>query len=136
MNITTKGRYALRVMIDLAQQRSQNEVVSLKAVSERQGISMKYLEAIVAVLSRAGYVESHRGKNGGYRLTKEPKEYCIADLLHLTEGSLAPVECLENGCPNAQGCITLPLWAGLDRRIDEYLRRVTLADLINGTVPE
>ena len=135
MNITTKGRYALRVMIDLAQHQ-QESVVSLKAISERQDISLKYLEAIVAVLNHAGYVESQRGKNGGYRLTRKPEDYTIGELLRVTEGSLAPVDCLDSGCPHADGCITLPLWAGLDRRIDEYLRQVTLGDLLNGTVPE
>ena len=135
MNITTKGRYALRIMIDLAQQ-PENAPVSLKAISERQGISMKYLEAIAAVLVKAGYIASSRGKNGGYRLTRTPEEYTIGDLLRQTEGSLAPVSCLESGCPNSEGCITLPLWAGLDRRIDGYLNQVTLGDVLNGTVPE
>jgi len=135
MNITTKGRYALRIMIDLAQQ-EKDVVVPLKSISERQGISMKYLEAIAAVLNKAGYITSSRGKNGGYRLSRAPEEYAIGDLLKLTEGSLAPVSCLESGCPNSAGCLTLPLWAGLDRCIDEYLARVTLGDIINGTVPE
>ena len=135
MNITTKGRYALRIMIDLAQNGGE-DAVSLKAVAQRQGISMKYLESIVSVLHKAGYVQSFRGKNGGYALSRAPEEYCIGDLLRLTEGSLAPVSCLDSGCPNAESCITLPLWAGLDRRIDEYLRQITLGDLLNGTVPE
>lgn len=135
MNITTKGRYALRIMIDLAQQ-PENAPVSLKGISERQGISVKYLEAIAAVLTKAGFIASSRGKNGGYRLTRKPEEYTVGELLRQTEGSLAPVSCLESGCPNADGCITLPLWAGLDRRIDRYLNGVTLKDILNGTVPE
>ena len=135
MNITTKGRYALRIMIDLAQNGGDG-AVSLSAVSQRQGISMKYLEAIVAVLVKADYVKSFRGKNGGYRLTRKPEEYVIGDLLKRTEGSLAPVSCVEEGCPNADSCITYPMWAGLDRRIDEYRGTITLADLLNGTVPE
>jgi len=135
MNITTKGRYALRIMIDLAEQ-AGDTAVSLKSISQRQGISMKYLEAIAASLNKAGSISAARGKNGGYRLTRAPEEYCIGDLLKLMEGSLAPVSCLESGCPNAESCITLPLWAGLDRRIDEYLSRVTLGDILNGTVPE
>lgn len=135
MNITTKGRYALRIMIDLAQQQ-QDVPVSLKGISERQGISMKYLEAIAAVLNKAGYIASSRGKNGGYRLTRKPEQYTIGAILKLTEGSLSPVSCLESGCPNSVGCITLPLWEGLDRRIDGYLNMVTLGDLLNGTVPE
>ena len=135
MNITTKGRYALKIMIDLAQQGS-GDPVSLKGISERQGISMKYLEAIASVLNKSGLIASNRGKNGGYRLTKTPAEYTVGDILRQTEGSLAPVSCLESGCPNSEGCITLPLWAGLDRRIDEYLGSVTLQDVISGTVPK
>ena len=135
MNITTKGRYALRIMLDLAQQEN-GAVTSLKSISQRQGISMKYLEAIAAVLNRADYITSTRGKNGGYRLTRKPEEYSIGELLKLTEGSLAPVSCLESGCPNSVGCLTLPLWAGLDRRIDDYLGKVTLGDVLNGTVPK
>lgn len=135
MNITTKGRYALRIMIDLAQQ-GDDTAVSLKTISQRNGISMKYLESIAAVLQKADYIKSSRGKNGGYRLSRKPEEYPIGELLRLTEGSLAPVSCLEGGCPNSSGCITLPLWAGLDRRIDDYLNGVTLGDILNGTVPE
>ena len=135
MNITTKGRYALRIMLDLAQY-GKDEAVSLKAIAQRNDISMKYLEAIVSVLHKAGYVASYRGKNGGYRLTRKPEEYCIGDLLRLTEGSLAPVSCVDSGCPNSEGCLTLPLWVGLDRRIDAYLKQITLGDILNGTVPE
>lgn len=135
MNITTKGRYALRIMIDLGQQKDGTPV-SLKAISERQGISMKYLEAIANLLVKAGYIASSRGKNGGYRLTRTPEEYSVGELLRVTEGSLAPVACLESGCPNSAGCITLPLWEGLDRRIDEYLNKVNLGDILNGTVPK
>ena len=135
MNITTKGRYALRIMIDLAGQ-TGTEPVSLKGISQRQEISMKYLEAIASVLTKAGMITSIRGKNGGYRLTKTPAEYTVGDILRQTEGSLAPVSCLESGCPNSESCITLPLWAGLDRRIDASLSSVTLADVLQGTVPE
>ena len=135
MNITTKGRYALRIMIDLGQQ-EEGTPVSLKTISQRQGISMKYLEAIAAVLTKAGFIASSRGKNGGYRLTRLPEEYSIGEILRQTEGSLAPVSCLESGCPNSDGCITLPLWAGLDRRIDEYLNSVTLGHVLKGNVPK
>lgn len=135
MNITTKGRYALKIMADLGQQ-EEGIPVSLKVVSERQGISMKYLEAIAAVLTRAGFIASVRGKNGGYRLARKPAEYSVGEILRQTEGSLAPVSCLESGCPNAAGCITLPLWEGLDRRIDDYLGSVTLEDVLKGTVPK
>ncbi len=136
MMISTKGRYALRVMIDLARQ-EKSEYISLKAISERQQISMKYLEAIVAVLNKAGFLQSLRGKDGGYRLAKEPSQYTIGEVLKLTEGSLAPVACLEgcdNVCQSSDGCITLPLWQKLDGIIDNYLESVTLEDLLRGKV--
>ena len=137
MMISTKGRYALRVMIDLARQ-NKDEFISLKGISERQQISMKYLEAIVAVLNKAGFLQSLRGKDGGYKLAKSPEEYTIGSVLKLTEGSLAPVACLEGGCDmvcqSADGCITLPLWQKLDGIIDSYLESVTLQDLLEGKV--
>lgn len=136
MMISTKGRYALRVMIDLAGHDS-DEYVSLKGISERQKISMKYLEAIVAVLNKAGFLQSLRGKDGGYRLSRSPREYTVGSVLKLTEGSLAPVACLEGCdtvCQSSDGCITLPLWQKLDGIIDEYLESVTLEDLLNGAV--
>ena len=137
MMISTKGRYALRVMIDLARH-ERDEFVSLKGISERQQISMKYLEAIVAVLNKAGFLQSQRGKDGGYKLVKDPCEYTIGSVLKLTEGSLAPVACLEAGCDTvcrrADGCITLPLWQKLDGIIDTYLESVTLKDLLDGKV--
>jgi Rrf2 family protein len=135
MTVTTKGRYALRIMIDIAQQ-DPDAVVPLKSISQRQDISMKYLEAIAAMLHKAGYITSTRGKNGGYRLARKPEEYIIRDLLKSIEGSLAPVSCLESGCPNSAGCMTFPLWAGMDRRIEEYLSQVTLKDIMDGTIPE
>ncbi len=134
--ISTKGRYALRVMIDLAGQ-EKSEYISLKAISERQQISMKYLEAIVSVLNKAGFLQSLRGKDGGYRLAKEPSQYTIGAILKLTEGSLAPVACLEgcdNVCQSSDGCITLPLWQKLDGIIDTYLESVTLEDLLCGKI--
>ena len=135
MNITTKGRYALKIMIDLAAQ-AGDAPVSLKAVSERQGISMKYLEAIAGVLNKSGFLLSSRGKNGGYRLAKQPKDYTVCEILRSTEGSLAPVACVESDCPNAEGCVTLPLWAGLDHCIDTYLSGITLQDVLDGTIPK
>ena len=137
MMISTKGRYALRVMIDLARN-DADEFVSLKGISERQHISMKYLEAIVAVLNKSGFLQSLRGKDGGYKLSKMPCEYTIGSILKLCEGSLAPVACLEGGCDtvcqSADGCITLPLWQKLDGIIDGYLESITLEDLLKGTV--
>ena len=134
MMVSTKGRYALRIMLDLAQQEPES-FVSLTSVSGRQGVSFKYMEAIVAILNRAGFVESQRGKDGGYRLRRRPAEYTIGSILKLTEGSLAPVACLdceENGCDRADSCLTLPMWQHLDAIIDGYLEKVTLQDLLDG----
>lgn len=136
MMISTKGRYALRVMIDLTQN-DGDSFVSLKDVAERQGISMKYLEMIVSLLHKGHMVKSQRGKSGGYKLVKKPSEYSIGSILKLTEGTLAPVGCLEEGadeCDRASECITLPLWKKLDDQIDEYLESVTLEDLVEGRV--
>lgn len=133
MMISTKGRYALHVMIDLALHEGDGPV-SLKDIAERQNISMKYLEAIVAVLNKAELVKSFRGKDGGYCLSKKPEEYTIQEILVLTEGTLAPVTCIEGGCPNSDGCITLPLWKNLDAVIGEYLESITLKDLTEGRV--
>jgi Rrf2 family protein len=132
MKISTKGRYALRVITDLAQH-GREEYISLKEISERQEISMKYLETIVGVLSRAGFVLSLRGKSGGYKLAKKPRDYTVGSILKLTEGSLAPVACLEyetNQCSRAEHCITLPMWRKLDNLINDYLESVTIEDLI------
>ena len=134
--ISTKGRYALRVMIDLAQN-DTGEYISLKDVAQRQGISMKYLEMIVSLLHKGHMVESQRGKSGGYRLIREPSEYTIEAILKLTEGTLAPVNCLGNdvnSCERAENCITLPLWKRLDDVIGNYLNSVTLQDLLDGNV--
>lgn len=134
MMVSTKGRYALRVMLDIAQQ-PPGEYVPLNGIAERQGISVKYLEAIVATLCRAGLLLSQRGKNGGYRLPREPGAYTAGSILRLTEGSLAPVNCLiceQNGCGRAAHCLTLPMWTELDRRIHDYLESVTLEDLLRG----
>ena len=134
MLISTKGRYALRVMLDLAEN-SQGKLIPLKDITERQNISKKYLESIMAILSKAGFVEAMHGKGGGYRLSKEPKEYKVGDILCLTEGSLAPVTCVEekdHHCPRADACKTLPLWTGLDKTIREYLDSVSLEDILQG----
>ena len=137
MLVSTKGRYALRIMIDLAQH-NDGEYVVLMDIARRQNISEKYLEGIVAALSRLGLLQAQRGRGGGDRLARTPEEYSIGDIIRAAEGHLAPVACLkseENDCPNASDCITLPLWKELDRRIDGYLDSVSLADLLNGTVP-
>lgn len=133
MMISTKGRYALHVMIDLAQN-SEGNPVSLKDVAARQNISMKYLEMIVAMLNKAGFVESFRGKTGGYKLAKDPSQYTMQSILELTEGTLAPVSCVEGGCPNSEGCITMPLWLKLDGVIGDFLGKITLDDVLNGRI--
>ncbi|MBR5429098.1 MAG: Rrf2 family transcriptional regulator [Firmicutes bacterium] len=133
MMISTRGRYALRVMIDLAEHDADG-YIPMKDVAERQGISLKYLEKLMPVLSGGGLVEGVHGKGGGYRLTRPPEEYVVGDLLRLMEGTLAPVACLEPGtrpCPRAAECKTLPLWSRLNRVISECLDGVTLADLLS-----
>lgn len=134
MMISTKGRYALRVMLDLASR--GDGFMSLKEVAEEQDISMKYLEAIVSRLHKSDLVLSHRGKDGGYKLAKHPSAITVAEILCSAEGSLQPVECagLENSCCRAEGCLTLPLWKVLDRRIEIYLSTVTLEDVLLGRV--
>lgn len=131
MIVSTKGRYALRVMIDLAQQGGEN-YVPLKDIAQRQGLSEKYLESIVKLLARNGDLVGVRGKGGGYRLTRAPEEYSVGAILRLTEGRLSPVNCqaLEGHCENAAQCRTLPLWKKLDSMVEGYLNSVTLADLL------
>ena len=132
MLISTKGRYALRVMIDLAEHQSE-EFISLKGIARRQEISEKYLESIIRMLVKARVLESLRGKGGGYRLKKAPDQYTVGSVLRLTEESLAPVSCLEEGaqaCPRITKCRTISLWQGLDKVIHDYLESVTIADLM------
>ena len=131
MMISTRGRYALRVMLDLARD-DTGTYVPLDVIARREGMSEKYLESIIVGLSRAGLVKALRGKGGGYQLTRSPEEYPIGEILRLTEKSLAPVSCLEAGmdCPQAADCPTFPLWQGLDKVIDDYLMAHTLQDLM------
>ena len=131
MMISTRGRYALRVMLDLAKN-DTGAYVPLDAIARREGMSEKYLESIIVSLSRAGLVKSLRGKGGGYRLTRAPGEYPIGEVLRLTEKTLSPVSCLEAGmdCPQAAECPTFPLWQGLEQVIDDYLMAHTLADIL------
>ncbi len=132
MMISTKGRYALRVMLDLAGQPAE-EYISLKAISDRQEVSMKYLEAIVSNLGKADMLESQRGKSGGYRLNKSPASYSVGAIVRAAEGELTTVNCLEEskgGCNRAGECLTLPLWQKLDQIVADYLDSVTLADLL------
>lgn len=132
MKISTKGRYALRLMIDIAMHNEAGPV-RIKDISSRQGISDKYLEQIISVLHKAGYVRSIRGPQGGYLLVKKPKEYTVGMILRLTEGSLAPVSCLdyeENDCEKQSSCATLILWKRLNDAIKNVVDDVTLADLV------
>lgn len=132
MMISTKGRYALRVMIDLAEHQTEG-YIPLKETAERQEISEKYLEGILKTLVKNGILTGLRGKGGGYKLTKSPDQYTVGSILRLTENSLAPVSCLEEGspvCPRMAECKTLPIWQGLDKLINEYLDGITIADLI------
>mgnify|MGYP002673402811 FL=1 len=135
MLVSTKGRYALRVMLELAQSQPDT-YMPLPLIAQRQGISEKYLESIIAVLSKAGLVDGLRGKGGGYRLTRPTADYSVGEILRLTEGSLAPVTCLEgaeNPCPRAGECTTLPMWQKLDDLINTYLDGVSLSDLLSQT---
>ncbi len=131
MKISTKGRYALRVMLDLAVN-SKGNFVSLKDIATRQEISNKYLEQIIAMLNKAGYLKTARGNNGGYQLAKEPKDYIVGDILRATEGDLIPVYCLaeEGECKRKENCKTYNFWKGLDCVIQEYVNSKTLEDLM------
>lgn len=132
MMISTKGRYALRVMIDLAEQQ-RAEYVPLKEIAARQEISQKYLESIMVILSKNNFIEALHGKGGGYRLNREPKDYKVGDILRLTEGTLVPVACLDDGakpCKKTAECRMLPVWENLYKVINDYLDSVTLADLL------
>ena len=131
MKISTKGRYALRIMVDLAQHDTR-EYIPLKEISERQDISIKYLETIISHLNKAGFVESARGKGGGHRLAKPAQQFTVGSVLELVEGTLAPVSCLEtdtNHCERASTCCTLPMWQELNQIITDYLKSVTIYDL-------
>ena len=132
MKISTKGRYALRLMLDLALH-DTGEPIRIKEISIRQDISDKYLEQIVSVLNKSGMVKSIRGPQGGYRLARAPEQYTVGSILRLTEGSLAPVSCLEdepNECPRQEQCATLLLWQKLNDAISGVVDTITLADLV------
>lgn len=133
MKISTKGRYALRLMLDLAVNNT-GEYIKIKSIAERQELSEKYLEQIITYLSRAGYVKSVRGSQGGYRLAKDADQYTVGMILRLTEGSLAPVACLddeENMCNRADECVTIYVWKKLNNAIKDVVDNITLADLVD-----
>lgn len=132
MIVSTKGRYALRVMLCLAQ-RGGGEYIPLKEIAEAEGISQKYLESIMTALSKAGFVDAVHGKGGGYRLNRAPAAYTVGSILKLTEGNLAPVSCTAQGasaCSRSTCCQTLPMWERLDRMIDDFFEGITIADLL------
>ncbi len=133
MKISTKGRYALRMMVDIAQHNT-GEWISIKDISDRQGISVKYLEQIVTSLTKSALLISSRGPQGGYKLTKSPENYTAGEILRAIEGNLAPVACLEtetNQCDRKGYCPTLSFWEGLHKAINQYVDSVTLQDLVN-----
>ena len=135
MMISTRGRYALRMMLDLAEH-SDEGFVALKDIALRQGISKKYLEQIIPVLNRSGLLKTSRGFQGGYRLVKAPCEYTVLEILTATEGSISPVSCLEseeNTCPRKEECLTLPVWQGLKDTVENYLGSITLEDVLSNS---
>lgn len=132
MIVSTKGRYALRVMVSFAQ-RGGDEYIPLKEIAEAEGISQKYLESIMTTLSKAGFVDAVHGKGGGYRLNRKPEEYTIGSILKLTEGSLAAVSCTAQGasaCSRTECCQAKPMWDRLDKLINDFFEEITLADLL------
>lgn len=136
MMISTRGRYALRVLIDLAEHYC-GSYIPMKDIAARQELSLKYLERIMPALSKSGLVEGVHGKGGGYRLARSPEDCTVGEILRLTEGDLAPVACLECGarpCERAGVCRTLPMWTELNRRMNEYLDSVSLADLMRTSI--
>ncbi|MBR1591914.1 MAG: Rrf2 family transcriptional regulator [Ruminococcus sp.] len=137
MKISTKGRYALRMVTDLAMYQN-NEYVSLKDIAERQNISKKYLEQIVPMLNKSGILKTNRGNRGGYMLNRNPSELTVSDILIATEGSLAPVSCLENevnDCPRKKECSTIHVWEGLYKTVYDYLSGITIQDIIDKYSP-
>ena len=132
MKISTKGRYALRMLLDLAEHQGEG-FIALKDIASRQQISKKYLEQIVAILNKTDILQANRGFQGGYKLAKEPAQYTVGSILRQTEGSLSPVACLEQdptNCSRHSCCATLPVWRGLEQVINEYLDSITLQDIL------
>ena len=130
MIVSTKGRYALRVMVGLAMRQGE-EFVPLKEIAEEEDISQKYLESIMSVLSKAGFVDAAHGKGGGYRLNRPAESYTVGAILKLTEGNLSPVSCTSQGCSRPTCCKAMPMWERLEKMIDDFFEGITLADLLN-----
>lgn len=136
MMISTRGRYALRVLLDLAVHKGEG-YIPMKSVAERLDLSLKYIERIMPALSKNNLVEGVHGKGGGYKLSKEPHEYKVGDILRLTDGNLAPVACLEcdaEECKKAATCPTLPMWKGFHKMVNEYFDNITLDDLLSNNI--
>ena len=136
MKISTKGRYALRMMLDLAMHKNEG-YIALKDIAERQDVSKKYLEQIVPLMNKSGFLRTNRGYQGGYMLAKSADEYTVGDILRVTEGSIAPVSCLDFDpveCPRAEECMTLDVWKGLYKVISQYLDSITLQDIIDNHI--
>ena len=133
MIVSTRGRYALRVMIDIAEHQEAEGYIALKSVAERQNISQKYIESIMTILSKAGFLDAVHGKGGGYRLNRAPEDYSVREILELTEGTLAPVVCLEDGaeeCQREAECRTLCMWKDLYKTTTEFFDRYSIKDLM------
>ena len=129
MIVSTKGRYALRVMVGLAM-RNQGEYVPLKEIAEEEDISQKYLESIMSILSKAGFVDAVHGKGGGYRLNRPAESYTVGSILKPTEGNLSPVSCTSQGCSRPTCCKAMPMWERLEKMIDDFFEGITIADLL------
>ncbi len=139
MIVSTKGRYALRVMVYFMLHNDRQSYIPLKEIAETEGISQKYLESIMTTLSKAGFVDAVHGKGGGYRLNRKPEEYTVGSILKLTEGSLASVSCTSQGpaaCSRATCCHALPMWEKLDSMIDTFFEGITLKDLLEQSAPK
>ena len=136
MMVSTRGRYALRVMIDLAEH-NDGSFIPLKDIAKRQDISEKYLESVISLLVKEKYLEGLRGKKGGYRLTRKPEEYTVRSILQFSEKSLAPVACLDcevNNCDRKESCKTLPMWTALNKQLNDFFDRISLKDLAEGNI--
>ena len=138
MLVSTRGRYAIRVMIDLAEH-VNGKYIPMKEIADRQDVSLKYMTKIMQALTKSGMLDGQHGKGGGYKLNRDPEEYRVGDILRLTEGTLAPVACIDETdckCDRSFECRTRPMWNELDKLISEYLDGITIADLMEGNTAD
>ena len=138
MLVSTRGRYAIRVMIDLAEHMN-GKYIPMKEIADRQDVSLKYMTKIMQALTKSGMLDGQHGKGGGYKLNRDPEEYRVGDILRLTEGTLAPVSCIDETdckCDRSFECRTRPMWNELDKLISEYLDGITIADLMEGNTAD